>query len=443
MESSATDNASPQNPELMITRILGAKPGEFGAAAWSFTYFFCVLGAYYMLRPVREAMAVYSGPETIKYLFAGTLLAMLLATTVFGWVASRFPRKVFLPWVYYFFVANILIFWLVFSQAVDAGDSYVWIARIFFVWLSVFNLFVVSVFWSFMADLYSREQARRLFGMITAGGSIGAFLGGIATSAMVTRIGFQNLFPFSATLLIVSVFCIYRLRAWVEQQQREDGEETLASTRPLGGSPFAGITHVFQSKYFMAIAAKSIIASLLGTALYMYTASLVQDQIATTDERTQFYSLINNYTNGLALIGQLLIVKHIVARFGIGISLSLLPIVSIVGFVILAIEPTLAVVAILTVVRRSLGFSFGKPTTDMLYSVVTDEEKYKVKNFIDTVVYRTGDLIGTWTVTGMISALAITGTSLVMLPFAAVWAGIAVWLGRDYRRRDAEASQDA
>ena len=143
------------------------------------------------------------------------------------------------------------------------------------------------------------------------------------------------------------------------------------------------------------------------------------------------------------LIGQLLIVKHIVARFGIGVSLSLLPIVSIIGFTVLAIEPTLAVVAVLTVVRRSLGFSFGKPTTDMLYSVVTDEEKYKVKNFIDTVVYRTGDLIGTWSVTGLISALAITGTSIAMLPFAAIWAGIALWLGRDYKNRDADAATNA
>ena len=443
MESSTTDGALPKKPDMLVTRVLGAKPGEFGAAAWSFTYFFCVLGAYYMLRPVREAMAVYSGPETIKYLFAGTLAAMLFATTIFGWVASRFARKVFLPWVYYFFVTNILIFWYVFSYAVETDDSYIWVARVFFVWLSVFNLFVVSVFWSFMADLYSREQARRLFGMITAGGSVGAFLGGIATSTMVTRIGFHNLFPFSAVLLIIAVFCIYQLRSWVEQQPREEDEETLASSRPLGGNPFAGITHVFRSKYFMGIAAKSVIASLLGTALYMYTAGLVQEQIATTDERTRFYSLINNYTNGLALIGQLLIVKHVVARFGIGVSLSLLPIASIVGFVILAIEPTLAVVAILTVVRRGLGFAFGKPTTDMLYSVVTPEEKYKVKNFIDTVVYRTGDLAGTWSITGMISVLAITGTSIAMLPFAALWAGIAIWLGRDYKRRDSETKPDA
>jgi AAA family ATP:ADP antiporter len=251
------------------------------------------------------------------------------------------------------------------------------------------------------------------------------------------------LFPFSAVLLIIAVFCIYQLRSWVEQQPREEDEETLASSRPLGGNPFAGITHVFRSKYFMGIAAKSVIASLLGTALYMYTAGLVQEQIATTDERTRFYSLINNYTNGLALIGQLLIVKHVVARFGIGVSLSLLPIASIVGFVILAIEPTLAVVAILTVVRRGLGFAFGKPTTDMLYSVVTPEEKYKVKNFIDTVVYRTGDLAGTWSITGMISVLAITGTSIAMLPFAALWAGIAIWLGRDYKRRDSETKPDA
>ena len=193
----------------------------------------------------------------------------------------------------------------------------------------------------------------------------------------------------------------------------------------------------------MAICAKSIIASLLGTALYMITANLVQDAFVNADERTKFFSDINLATNAIALVGQLLIVKHSVARLGIGVTMSAMPIISIFGFALLALEPTLVVVAILTVVRRALGFAFSKPTTDMLYSVVTPEEKYKAKNFIDTVIYRGGDLIGTWTLRPIISAVGIIGTSVIMVPFAAIWAGIALWLGRDYRRRDQELKANA
>jgi AAA family ATP:ADP antiporter len=417
-----------------VSRVFGVEPGEYSAALWSFTYFFCVLGSYYMLRPVREAMAVESGPETIPYLFAGTFMAMLVATPIFGWVASRFPRKQFLPWVYAFFILNILAFWVAFTNAVNEGGSYVWLSRAFFVWISVFNLYVVTVFWSFMADLYTKEQGRRLFGMISAGGTTGGLIGSYVTSELAVDIGFQNLMPISAMLLVVAILCIRQLRRWLESQDIEV-TETAASSQALGGSPFAGITHVIRSKYFLAIAGKSIIASLLGTALYMITANLVQDAFVNADERTQFFSNINMATNAIALIGQLLVVKHAVARIGIGRTMSAMPIVSIFGFAVLALEPTLAVVAVLTVIRRSLGFAFSKPTTDMLYSVVTPEEKYKAKNFIDTVIYRGGDLIGTWTLRPIISAFGIAGTSVIMVPFAAIWAGIALWLGRDYRRR--------
>ena len=443
MESSPTQQAALSGPAQFASRALGVQPGEFSAAAWSFAYFFCVLGSYYMLRPVREAMAVQSGPETIPYLFAGTFMTMLVATPIFGWVASRFPRKTFLPWVYYFFILNILIFWAAFSYAIDRGDDYVWLSRIFFVWISVFNLYVVTVFWSFMADVYTREQGRRLFGMISAGGSIGALLGGILTRAIVVPIGFQNLMPISAALLFVAVLCIAQLRHWVEREHRDEITSTMASTTALGGSPFAGITHVFTSKYFIAIAIKSAIASLLGTALYMFTADLVETAITSADERTRFFSDINVATNAIALVGQLLIVKHVVARFGIGIALSLLPIVSIVGFSILAMDPTLAVVAILTVARRSLGFAFGKPSTDMLYSVVTPEEKYKAKNFIDTVLYRAGDLVGTWSVRFIVAGIGLAATSALMVPFAFVWTAIAIWLGREYHRRDTSPGNDA
>ena len=425
--------------KLIFGRVLGIEKHEYVAVAWSFAYFFCVLSSYYTLRPIREAMAVGSGPDTIPWLFMGTFVAMLLATPVFGWVASRFPRRLFLPWVYLFFISNILIFWVVFSLAADQDQSHVWLGRVFFVWLSVFNLFVVSVFWSFMADIYTREQGRRLFGVITAGGSIGALAGGAATSLLVKQIGFQNLFLISAALLSVAIFCIRRLRAWVASERDSMSPALGGSGKPLGGNPFAGITHLFASRYFGGIAVSSIIASLVGSALYMFMAELVEQAIVDTDARTQFFSNVNNITNVLALLAQLLIVKRVVAYFGIGVSLALMPLLSIFGFAVFALEPTLAVVAIFTVARRAIGFGFAKPTTDMLYSVVTPEEKYKTKNFIDTAVYRGGDLIGTWSVRGLTAfGFGISAVSWIMLPFAVVWSIVALWLGRDYRRRARE-----
>jgi len=422
---------------FLFDRVLGLEQHEYLAVAWSFAYFFCVLSSYYILRPVREQMAVGSGPDTIPYLFIGTFIAMLVATPVFGWVASRFPRRVFLPWVYLFFISNIIIFWIVFSRAVNNGGEYIWLGRTFFVWLSVFNLFIVSVFWSFMADIYTREQGRRLFGVITAGGSIGALSGGAVTSALVVPIGFQNLLPISAAILLLAVLCISQLRVWVVREHEDEITETVESGEPLGGNPFAGITHLLSSKYFAGIAISSVIASLLGTALYMFMAELIETAIPDANEQTRFFSNINVVTSALSLVGQMFLVKHVVSRFGIGVSLALMPAVSVMGFALLAFDPVLGVVTFLTIARRALGFGFTKPTTDMLYSVVTPEEKYKTKNFIDTAVYRGGDVIGTWTVK-LMSALGIAGISFVMLPFAVLWTIVALWLGKDYRRQARE-----
>jgi len=421
---------------LLFDEVLGLEKHEYVAVSWSFAYFFCVLSSYYILRPVRETMAVVSGPNTILWLFTGTLVVMLTVTPIFGWVASRYPRRQFLPWVYLFFISNIVIFWLIFSLMIDRNEEHVWLGRVFFVWLSVFNLFVVSVFWSFMADIYTREQGRRLFGVITAGGSIGALAGGAATSSLVVHIGFQNLFPIAAILLAIAVFCITRLRQWIEQSSSSEVASSAASMKPLGGNPLAGITHVFSSRYFTGIAVSLMIASLLGTALYILMAQLVENEIPNVDERIKFFADVNNATNALALIMQLLIVKHVVRRFGIGVSLSLMPVASVVGFVILAISPELGVVTIFTVLRRALGFGFSKPTSDMLYSVVTPEEKYKTKNFIDTAVYRSGDVVAGLALKALGAiGLGISAISLVMIPFAAIWASIATWLGRDYRRQ--------
>ncbi len=424
----------------VIAPLLGLKPGEFVAVAWSFVYFFSLLSAYYMLRSVREAMAIVGGTQNIPWLFTGTFIVMILATPLFGGVASRFPRKQFLPWVYYFFIFNILIFFVAFTYAQRNYLEMVWIARAFFVWLSVFNLFVVSVFWSFMADIYSKEQGRRLFGVISAGGSTGALLGPLLTSVLVVPLGFKNLLPLSAFLLMFSVYCVAQLRRWSEQQPAEDREASLHSSRPIGGGALAGVRQVLTSPFLAAIATGGAFASLMGTVLYIYMAQLVSEAFSTTDQQTQVFALLDALTNALALIGQLIIVKQVVRRFGIGVSLAILPIVSIIGFALLAANPVFIVIAVLQVARRSLTFGLAKPTSDMLYTVVSPEEKYKAKNFIETALYRGGDLVGAWAVR-MMAGLGLSGISLVCIPIAAIWTVLAFWLGKDYKRRDTAISK--
>ncbi len=422
---------------IFVTRVLGVERDELVAVAWSFVYFFCIMSAYFMLRSVRETMAIISGVQNIPWLFTGTFVLMMLATPVFGWVTSRYPRRTFLPWVYYFFIANILIFFAVFTYAQANNLSLLWISRAFFVWLSVFNLFVVSVFWSFMADIYTKQQSRRLFGVITAGGSAGALVGPLLTSALVVPIGFKNLLPISAMLLLFGVYCIYRLRSWVRQQDLDAGGISSAdSEQPLGGDAWAGLKFVFEQRYFSAIALALLCANFLGGAMYIYLAQLVGVTFEGADRQTQVFAFIDAAINALSFIGQLLMVKHAVQRIGIGWTLSLLPLLSIVGFALLAISPTFAVIAGFQILRRSLTFGFSKPTSDMLYSVVSPEAKYKAKNFIDTTIYRGWDVVSSWTVRSL-GGFGLSGVSLVCVPISVIWVLIVMWIGGEYKRRDA------
>lgn len=420
-----------------ITRVLGIARDELVAVAWSFVYFFCIMSAYFMLRSVRETMAIISGVQNIPWLFTGTFVLMMLATPVFGWVTSRYPRRTFLPWVYYFFIANILIFFVVFTYAQENELSLLWISRAFFVWLSVFNLFVVSVFWSFMADIYTKQQSRRLFGVITAGGSAGALVGPLLTSVLVVPIGFKNLLPISAVLLLFGVYCIYRLRHWVRQQEIDAaGVDAAETEQPLGGAAWAGLRFVFDERYFSAIAIALLCANFLGGAMYIYLAQLVSVTFEGADRQTQVFAFIDAAINALSFIGQLLMVKHAVQKLGIGWTLSLLPLLSIVGFALLAFSPTFAVIAGFQILRRSLTFGFSKPTSDMLYSVVSQEAKYKAKNFIDTTIYRGWDVVSSWTVRSL-GGLGLSGVSLVCVPISIIWMLIALWIGGEYKRRDA------
>lgn len=434
-----TGTQAVRSPGAALLRLLGVEAREFAAVAWSFVYFFCLLSAYYMLRSVREAMAIVGGTENIPWLFTGTFVAMLLATPVFGWVASRFPRKRFLPWVYYFFIANILLFYAGFSYLQNNELDQVWISRAFFVWLSVFNLFVVSVFWSFMADIYTKEQGRRLFGLISAGGSCGALIGPLVTSVLVIPLGFRNLLPLSALLLLLAVFCVFQLRQWAVARTHADDEDHIESSKPIGGKALAGIRLVATSPYIGAIAAALIIANFMGVATYMYMAELVAETFATTDRHTQVFAMIDAAINTLSFIGQLLIVRIVVRKVGIGLTLAILPIVSAVGFALLALNPAFIVLAGLQILRRGITFGLTKPTTNMLYSVVSAEERYKAKNFVETAIYRGGDLIATWTIR-FIGGIGLSGVAIICVPLALVWTWLALRIGREYRERDAQSA---
>jgi AAA family ATP:ADP antiporter len=425
-----------------LMTLLGIHRGEIVAVSWSFAYFFCILSAYYMLRPVRDAMAIDSGVWTIPWLFTATLAVMIIVAPLFGWIASRFPRKQFLPWVYYFFVANILIFFAAFSYAEEQMIDQVWISRAFFVWLSVFNLFVVTVFWSFMADIYSKEQSRRLFGVISAGGSAGAILGPLITGHLVVELGFRNILPISALMLLGGVFCIYRLRSWVRRQEQQDDAGSVESGKAIGGRVLEGVRLVFAKPYFGMIAGALILANFIGVFAYTYMAELVSITFDNTDHRTQVFAWLDAASNTLSFVAQLIIVKHSVKRLGIGTTLAMLPVVSAIGFALLAIHPVFAVMAALQVVRRSLAFGFSKPANGMLYSVVSTEEKYKVKNFIETAVYRSGDAIAAWTIR-LMSGLGMTGIAIVCIPVSIAWATLSFRIGRNYRRLDKIADNEA
>lgn len=415
-----------------LRRTLGIESDELVAVAWSFAYFFALLASYYTLRSVRETMAIVSGVQNIPWLYTGTFVAMVVATPVFGWLASRFPRRQFLPWVYYFFIANVIAFYVVFNT-VPEGEAMAWAGRAFFVWLSVFNLFVVAVFWSFMADIYSKEQSRRLFGVISAGGSAGAFLGPLVASELVVVVDFDNLLPISALLLGFCVYCIHRLRRWAATRETTT---SFDSAKPLGGSVLAGIRFTFTSPYFAAIAASVILSNFLGVVLYTYYVTAVGEAIVETNRQTQLFARVDAIANMLSFIGQFLVVRLAVNKLGIGATLAILPAFSLLGFAILAVQPAFAVIVGMQLLRRALGYGISKPTSDMLYAAATLEEKYKAKSFIDTTVWRGADLIAAWSTRFLGGLFGLSGIAIFCLPVALAWTVLAGWLGRLYHRRD-------
>ena len=412
-----------------LRRAVDVGDGEVAALLWSFAYFFCLLSAYYILRPLRDEMGIAGGVTNLPWLFTATFVAMLVAVPVFGLVVARFPRRTFVPLVYWFFIANILIFYGLFTLS----DSTAAVARAFFVWVSLFNLFVVSVFWSFMADIFRNEQGRRLFGFIAAGGSAGALLGPSLTAALAVPLGPTNLLPVSALFLGGAVLCIRRLLAATQPNgsHKGRGEDTAA----IGGGVFAGVTEVAGSPYLIGICVYMVLYTTTSTFLYFEQAHIVAGAFEDGAERTRVFALIDLAVGLLTLATQCMFTGRLMVRFGVGAMVAFVPALTLVGFLALAVAPGVAMIVAFQALRRAANFALSRPAREVLYTVVTPEQKYKAKNFIDTVVYRGGDAASGWAFAGLAGlGLELAAIALIAVPLAVLWTAVALALGARQER---------
>ncbi|MDZ7840461.1 MAG: MFS transporter [Gammaproteobacteria bacterium] len=408
-----------------LFELLKLEENEWRPVAWSFLYFFCLLGGYYVLRPVRDEMGIQAGLENLPWLFTATFLAMLVAVPVYGWAAGRYPRRTLLPLVYGFFIVNLLVFYLAFTSGAPVSV----VARVFFVWLSVFNLFVVSVFWSFMVDIYSREQSKRLFGVVAVGGTVGAIAGPALTAQMASVLGVFNLLPVSVAMLSIALFCVWRLRLWARESTADRTE-----TDALKGNWWDGFTRVFRSRYLLGVSAYILLYTTAATFLYFIQAHIVEGAFEDSADRTRVFALIDLATNSLTVALQLFVTSRIAERWGLAVLLGIVPVGVVFGFLALGWAPVLAVIAAVQVLRRAGNYALARPGREMLFGVLPRVDKYKSKNFVDTVVYRGGDAVSGWVYAGMAAlGLGLGGIAWAAVPVALVWLLTGVFLGRRYR----------
>ncbi|HYG68132.1 MAG TPA: MFS transporter [Anaeromyxobacteraceae bacterium] len=430
-----------------IGRLVQVEPHELRPLLWSFTYFFSLLCGYYVLRPMRDAMGIAGGVEQLHWLFTGTFVAMLATVPLFGWVTSRFPRRRFLPYVYGFFIANLLVFWAL----LDDDGANVVAARAFFIWTSVYNLFVVSVFWSFMADLYTNEQAKRLFGFIAAGGTVGALAGPLVAATLAQLLGAATLLLVSAGFLAVAILCIRRLIASTEDaapatsvrfepvEPRTDAPRHGAEARPLGGGILHAIPLVLRSPYLLGISLFMLLYTTSSTVLYFQQAQIVRDAFSSVEERAAVFAGMDFAVNALTLGTQFFLTGRVVNALGVARTLALVPALLGIGFAALGVAPALSVIVVVQVLRRAGDYAITRPARELLYVVLGRDEKYKAKNFIDTAVYRAGDAVSAWAYAGLRAlGLGLGGIAFLAVPLAALWTWLSYRLGR---RQEALAGQ--
>jgi len=433
-------NAPARRPCVRLVDALSASP----ALGWSMLYFFFLLTGYMVLRPVRDAMGASDDVSavfpmaligwaqtrgfalqdfTLQVLFTATFVAMVALQPLYGALVSRFPRRVFLPAVYVLFIACLAGFYWAFHEQTSGRGA------LFFVWIAVFNLFAVSVFWSYMADVFDDEDARKVYGYIGAAGTVGAFTGPLITRSLVGMVGVGNLLIVSAGFLVLCVICILRLRPWALSKEATRGE--LSGDTAMGGSILAGLRLVWERPLLRALAMLMFFGVGVGTLLYNEQAAIARLSFHDDAARARYYANIDLAVNTLTILVQLLMTRWLMRRFGIG-PLLLLPACAILlGFSLLTASPLPLFVAIVQVVTRASEFSLSKPARETIYTRVDPETRYKGKAVIDTVIYRGGDLSFVW----LHKLLAAFGSKAVFGAGIVIAAAMAIGAWRVYREQ--------
>jgi AAA family ATP:ADP antiporter len=409
----------------LLKQVIDVRPEEASALIWSWLYIFAVLSSYYVMRPIRDQMGVAGGVNNLQWLFTGTLAGMLLLNIPFAYLVKKLPRTRFIPISYHFFAANILLFALVLG--LTDSEQTIWVGRVFFIWISVFNLFVVSIFWALIVDIFNSEQGKRLFGFIAAGATIGAIVGSGVTASLARYVPTPALLIGSALMLEVAVYSVGRLSKLASSLSTRP----TTGKNPVGGSIWAGITHTFKSPYLGNVAIFILLYGTTATFLYFEQASIVSGAFKDRGEQTSFFATVDLLVNALTLFVQLFLTGKILHWFGVSLTLALLPALTLVGFTAISLLPTIVALVAFQVLRRSSDYAITRPTREVLYTVVPREDRYKAKNFIDTAVYRGGDQVGAWAYAGLGAlGLGATGIALVAIPLSLIWLINGLWLGR-------------
>ncbi len=398
---------------------------ELKGLLWATAYGFFIMFSYYILRAVRDEISA-ADRGNLQILWTAVFLVMLVAVPLYSWAATRFSRGVFVPLANRFFIACLVGFWA--CLVVLPMGARPWIDRVFYVWTSVFALFVVTVFWGLIADCFSNEQSKRLFGFIAVGSSIGGIVGSTVTAALAVQVPVFSLLLISCVPLEVASWCARTL-----DRRFETGSVTTPgeADRPLSGTAFSGMKAVFESPYLLRIALFLALMTFASTVLYFVQADLVAEAFTDRGVRRAFFAQIDVAVNVLTILFQVYLTAVIIRWLGVGLALAAVPAAVAVGFVALGAYPTLAILVAVQIVYRAGRYGMTKPAREVLFTVLSREQKYKSKAFLDAAVYRGGDLVSGWLYAGLaFVGLSVGAIALVAAPVAAIWTGVALGLGR-------------
>jgi AAA family ATP:ADP antiporter len=424
----------PEQPEhergllyRLLRLVMAVEPAEIQVVLWCWLYIFAVMSSYYIMRPLRDQMGVAGGDNNLQWLFTATMVGMLVLNLPFAYLVKTLPRSRFIPLTYRFFAVNILFFAV--ALLIASPEQTVWVGRVFFVWLSIYNLFVLSIFWQMNVDLFSPEQGKRLFGFIASGATFGGIVGSATTASLAKHVPPAAFLIVSAILLEVAVFAVGRL-ARLSPSLHHRSHETREE-QPIGGGVLAGIVHALRNPYLLNVSLFILLFSLTSTFLYFQQARVVSHAFADRGAQTAFFATLDLIVNSLTLALQLFFTGRIVVLLGVALALAILPALTLVGFSALAAVPSLTTIAVFQVLRRAGDYAIARPTREVLFTVLPREDRYKTKNFIDTFVYRFGDQVGAWASAGLRSlGDNVMTVALVAMGVAALWLANALWLGR-------------